>query len=333
MTTLKDIAKLAGVSPATASRVLNNDISLSVGEETKKRIFEAANELGYKTLRQRNKNADKSLKIGIIHWYSQKEEVGDPYYLSIRKGIEKECAKKKIEVKTIFKNRDMDASHQLKGLDGAIAIGKFSEEEIQQFATCSRNLVFVDFSPDEKQYDSVVIDFKKTMIEVLEYLLGLGHKRIGFIGGREYVGKNKEPLKDEREITYQDFMKKKNIYELQDVYIGKFAPQDGYKLMKKAIEKGELPTAFFVASDSMAMGVIQALYESNIHVPKDVSILGFNDIPTAKYLIPPLTTVKVYTEFMGSTAVGLLLERVYENRGIPKKVIIPTALIIRESCK
>lgn len=333
MATLKDIAKLAGVSPATVSRVLNHDESLSVSDETRERVFEAAGSLGYKTIKQRNKRMGKGIRIGIVHWYSQKEEVGDPYYLSIRKGIEKECIKKKVEVMTIFKNHDEDASNQLKNLRGIVAIGKFSQEEIQQFASYTKNIVFADFSPDEKKYDSVVIDFRKTMIEVLEYLLGIGHRRIGFIGGREYVGKNKEMLHDEREVTFRDFMMSKGLYHDENLYIGRFAPQDGYNLMKKAIAKGNLPTAFFVASDSMAMGAIQALYEANINVPGDVSICGFNDIATAKYLIPPLTTVKVHTEFMGSTAVDLLLERIHEDREICKKVVLPTEFVVRGSCR
>jgi LacI family transcriptional regulator len=83
----------------------------------------------------------------------------------------------------------------------------------------------------------------------------------------------------------------------------------------------------------MAMGAIQALYESGLNVPQDVSIVSFNDISTSKYLIPPLSTVRVHTEFMGATAVGLLLERIKDEREIPKKVVIPTELIIRESYK
>ncbi|MDK2917864.1 MAG: LacI family transcriptional regulator [Candidatus Petromonas sp.] len=333
MATLKDIAKLAGVSPATVSRVLNCDNSLSVADETKKRIFEVAAELDYKTVKQRNKNPDRRLKVGVIHWYSQKQELEDPYYYTIRKGVEEECFDKKIEVTTVFRNDDSSMINKLNDLDGAIAIGKFSKEDLKEFSMYFSNIVFVDSSPDEKKYDSVVIDFKKAMLEVLEHLLNLGHSKIGFIGGRECIGRNREPIDDEREIAYHKFMKNREIYDPDCVYIGRFIAEDGYNLMKKAIEKGNLPTAFFVASDTMAIGAIKALYESNINVPGDVCIIGFNDIPTAKYFVPPLSTVKVYTEFMGATAVGLLLERINENREIPKKVVVPTKLIIRESCK
>lgn len=333
MATLKDIATLAGFSLATVSRVLNHDASLNVSDDTRKRIYEVAEELGYQTIRQRSRNLSKRIRIGVIHWYSQKEELGDPYYLSVAKGIEKECFSKKIEFASIFKDGDKYTTGELNDLDGFIAIGKFSNEDIQEFSMYSKNIVFVDSSPNEKIYDSVVVDIRSATREVLKNMVNGGHRRIGFIGGREYVGKHKTPLEDERERTYRDFTKERGIYEEGNIYIGFFTTEGGYDMMKKAVLKGDIPTAFFVASDSMAMGVIQALYESGLKVPQDVGIVSFNDIHTSKYLIPPLSTVRVHTEFMGATAVGLLLERIKENREIPKKVVIPTELIIRESYK
>jgi LacI family transcriptional regulator len=249
----------------------------------------------------------------------------------VAKGIENECFNKKIEFTAIFKDGEKYATGELDDLDGFIAIGKFSEEDIQGFSKFSKNIVFIDSSPNEKAYDSVVIDIRKATREVLEHMVSRGHRRLGFIGGREYVGKQKEPLEDERERIYRDFTKDKGMYDERNIYIGSFTTEAGYNMMKKAIEKGEIPTVFFIASDSMAMGAMQALYESGLNVPHDVGIVSFNDIHTSKYLIPPLSTVRVYTEFMGVTAVGLLLERIKEKREIAKKVILPTELIIRES--
>jgi len=333
MATLKDIAKLAGVSLATVSRVLNHDASLNVTDETRKRIYEAAEELEYQTIRQRSKNLQKRIRIGVIHWYSQKEELADPYYLSVAKGIEKECFNRKIEFASVFKDGDRYTTGELDDLDGFLAIGKFSNEHIQEFSTYSKNIVFVDSSPNDKVYDSVIVDIGSATREVLKHMVSRGHKRIGFIGGREYVGKGKEPLEDERERTYRDFTREMGIYDEKNIYIDSFTTEAGYDMMKKAIARGNIPTVFFVASDSMAMGVMQALYESSINVPHDVAVVSFNDIHTSKYLIPPLSTVRVHTEFMGATAVVLMLERIRENREIPKKVIIPTELIIRESYK
>ncbi len=337
MATLKDIAKLTNVSLSTVSRVLNYDSSISVTNETRKHIFEVAEDLDYRTPKQRNKdndrNNDKSLKIGVLHWYSQDEELEDPYYLSIRKGIEKCAADKNIQITMIFKNSDKYTTNELKEFEGVVAIGKFSKEDAEEFAKCCNNITFVDYSPNVKKYDSVVIDFKAAVLEVLDYLSELGHSNIGYIGGIEYIGNDKAVIKDEREYIFQQYMNDKGVVNCDHIYIGRFTAEDGYKLMKKAIAEGQVPTAFFVGSDSMAIGALRALYESGIRVPKDVSIIGFNDIPTAKYLVPPLTTIRVYTEFMGSTAVELLLERIYDNRDIPKKVVVPTQVIIRESCK
>ena len=335
MATIKDIAQKAGVSLATVSRVLNYDNTLSVTDDTKKRIFEVAEELEYKTVKERSflRNNDKRLKIGIIHWYSEKEELGDPYYLSIRMGIEKECSEKNIDVVKIFKKEERYGNCGIEHLDGIMAIGKFSREDIDSFSTYSSNIVFIDSSPNERKFDSVIIDFKEAMIEVLKYLIQLGHKEIGYIGGREYIGANKELIRDKREKTYYDFMRENSLYNPNYVHTGKFTAEDGYKLMKRMLENEEIPTAFFIASDTMATGAIKAIHESSLNVPEDISIIGFNDIATSKYLVPPLTTVKVYTEFMGVTAVGLLLERISESRDISKKVVIPFELIIRESCK
>ena len=333
MATLRDVAKLAGFSLATVSRVLNHDEGLNVSDDTRKRIFEVAEELGYQTIKQRSRNQKKRIKIGVIHWYSQKEELGDPYYLSVAKGIEKECFNRKIEFSSIYKDGDRYTTGELDELDGFIAIGKFSNEDIKEFSTFSKNIVFVDSSPDEKTYDSVIVDIRSATLEVLKHIVNNGYRRIGFIGGREYVGKAREPLVDEREKAYRDFTMKEGIFDEDNIYIGSFTMEAGYDMMKKAIAKGNIPNVFFVASDSMAMGVMQALYESSLKIPRDVAIVSFNDINTSKYLIPPLSTIRVHTEFMGATAVGLLLERIKENRQIPKKVVIPTEFIIRESYK
>jgi LacI family transcriptional regulator len=333
MATLKDIAAQAGFSLATVSRVLNHDASLNVTDDTRNKIYEVAEELGYQTIRQRSRNLSKRIRIGVIHWYSQKEELGDPYYLSVAKGVEKECFSRKIEFASVFKDGEKYTTGELNDLDGFIAIGKFSNEDIQEFSAFSKNIVFVDSSPNDKVYDSVIVDIRSATREVLKNMFASGHRKIGFIGGREHVGKNKIALEDEREKAYRDFTREKGIYNERDIYIGSFTTEGGYNMMKKAVSKGDIPTAFFIASDSMAMGVIQALYESGLKVPQDVGIVSFNDISTSKYLIPPLSTVRVHTEFMGATAVGLLLERIKDNREIPKKVVIPTELIIRESYK
>ena len=116
------------------------------------------------------------------------------------------------------------------------------------------------------------------------------------------------------------------------MYIGTYSVEDGYRLMKEAIHDfgEELPTAFFTGNDLLAIGALRALHEEKIAVPERVSVIGFNDISVSKYVFPPLTTIKVYTEIMGESAVDTLMERIM-GRQVAKKILISTNLVIRES--
>lgn len=331
MATIKDIAHSAGVSPATVSRVLNYDQTLSVSDEKRKLIFEIAEELDYKPPRKRNIVARQKFKIGLIHWYSIRQELEDPYYMSIRIGIEKMCYDQSLEIVKVYEPDQSDLSI-LEGVAGVIAIGKFDDVDVKRFENISKNIVFVDSSPREHDFDSIVINFEGAIRQAVGYLLELGHKRIGYIGGQEFIGPQKLPLGERRLVLFEEILKERELFDPSLVYVGSFVAESGYLLMKKAIAEHEnRPTAFFVASDSMAIGALRAVYEAKLTVPKDIAIVGFNDIPTSKYTNPPLTTIKVYKEFMGETAVEMLLERIIKNRTIAKKVVVPTVLVKRDS--
>ena len=332
MATITEIAQKANVSIATVSRVLNYDKSLSISEEKRKLILETAENLDYQPPKRKKNHLKRPLSIGLIHWYTMQQELDDTYYLSIRLGIERTCYEKQIDLVKIFKTNDHYELDNLKALDGVIAVGKFSDEEIKQFEEKFPVVIFVDSSPEEAKFDSVVIDFESSMIKAIDYILSLGHQRIGYIGGREYIGKNLKALGERREIVFKEYLTKKGLFDSRNVHVGSFTIESGYALMKQAIEQNHLPTAFIIASDGMAIGLMKAAYEAGIRIPKDLSIIGFNDITQSQYTIPPLTTVKVYKEFMGKTSVELLLERVQGQRTIAKKITIPTELVIRESC-
>lgn len=327
LATIKDIAKKAGVSTATVSRVLNYDMTLSVSDETRKRVFQAAEELAYK------KRAPKRFvdqKIAIVNWYTEKQELSDLYYFSIRHGIEERCKELGLNAEVYFYN-DMEQMRS-EDIQGIIAIGKFSNEQVEKLAQLHDNLVFVDYSPDEEKFDSVVIDFEKATKTIIDFFVETGHEQIGFIGGREYVVGEKEPLEDLREKTFRSYMKEKGLYNEDYVFVGTFSTEEGHRLMKEAIEqlKDQLPTAFFISSDVMAIGSMRALHEAGIEVPERVSVIGINDISVSKYMYPPLSTIRVHTELMGETAVDLLIERL-EGRRIAKKTFIATKLIVRKS--
>ena len=327
MVTIKDIANLAGVSIATVSRVLNFDDTLKVTDSTKQRIFEVAEELNY--IKKKERNAKKNAyKVAIANWYTEKEEVLDPYYLSIRMAIEKKCASENIQVVKL----SPFSTIYTKEVDGIIAIGKFGHREVEKLRVVSDNIVFVDSSPESEVYDSVVCDLKYATINILNYLEKLGHKNIGFIIGEEYINEGTEIFIDRRERTYKEEMRTRGIDYKPNLYIGKFTPQSGYELMKKALLDKNNITAYIMANDSMAIGAYKAISEAGLKIPEDISVVSYNDNTTAQFIVPALTTVKIHTEFMGETAVDLMIEKLKDERKIAKKIVIPTKLIKRDSC-
>lgn len=327
MATIKDIAQKAGVSLATVSRVLNYDTTLSVSDETKKRIFEVAEELSY-----RKKAIRKQLsgKIALLQWHTEKEELEDLYYMSIRLGVENRCRHHDIHLTKYFQDNYEDLKEA--EIQGLIAIGKFSSRQVKELVSITKNIVFVDTSPDEERFDSIVIDFEKATKKVIDHFLEKGHERIGYIGGKEVFKDKTSMIEDQREMTFKRDLAGKGLLNEAFIYHGTFSVEDGYSLMKRAIhEHGDnLPTAFFAGNDSIAVGALRALLEEGIAVPDRVNIIGVNDISISKYVFPSLSTVKVYTELMGETAVDTLLERM-EGRKIAKKIFIATKLVLRNS--
>ncbi len=330
MATIKDIAKEVGVSAATVSRVLNHDKTLSVSNEKRKLILETAERMSYIPMRTRKKkNIRNKYRLALIHWYTIDQELEDPYYLSIRIGIEKKAVDQKVEVIKLYAPSEEDLV-SLTSIDGIICMGKFSDNEISRFRSVTQNLVFVDSSPSEEIYDSVVVDVESAVIKIIDKFLIDGSKTIGYIGGREYAGTEQVPIGEKRERVFKDYLTQKKLYDESLVFIGKFLAESGYQLMLEAISKLEtLPSAFFIASDSMAVGAMRALHENNIKIPDDIELIGYNDIPTSNYTVPPLSTLRVHKEFMGETALNLIMERIVDHRVIAKKVIVPTELVIR----
>ena len=322
MATIRDIAEKAGVSTATVSRVLNYDSTLSVSDETRKRVFEIAEELSYE---KRTVRRGENGRIALINWRTQEEELNDLYYMSIRLGIEQRCEQLKLGLVKFFKNSIGELGKD--NFQGLILLGVYSKEEIAYFKDITPHMVFVDcLLSDEDSFDYVVIDHQLATRKVIDYFIDKGHKDIGYIGG------NACSAYDSRRSTFKTYLQEKGMLREDYVYIGRFIVTDGYELMKKAIvDHGDnLPTAFFVGNDSMAIGCLRALHEAKIDVPDRVNIIGLNDISISRYVSPPLSTVKVYTELMGETAVDLLMESL-NGRTVAKKVVVATKLEIRQS--
>ena len=326
MPTLKDIAKLAGVSSATVSRILNEDDSLSVKEETRRKVLDAARQLNYKI--KRKTRADSRLNFGIVQWISSYKEEEDPYYFSLRMSVENYCIANNIVVRRyyieniseVFANDDFD---------GLICIGKFSLQQAADFERHCPEIIFVDSNPDSSKYSCVVSDLDTAVHDVVDHLVDMGHKRLGYIGGQEYLGMTDHVHVDARERAYRSILAQDQRLSssVDDIYLGEFTAKTGYNSMVDAYKRGNLPTAFICASDTIAMGALSAIGEFKM----DISIVGFNDIPLSKFLNPPLTTVVLDTKYMGELAANLLQLMIKVGNFIPVKMICRTQLIKRES--
>jgi LacI family transcriptional regulator len=298
------------------------------------RVLEIADQLEYIPKRERKSEtaADtKKLNISIIDWYNNEALVEDPYYLSLMSAIEMRCVVLGINTcKTVSINGSFIPTVDFP-LDGMVAIGRFNGSEVDQLSQLTPNIVFMDSSPRESEFDSISINARLGISQVLQYLISLGHKRIAFIGG-EVVGNNKEPSKDERRETFISVMKECGLYHDKSIFIGKLISYDeGYSAAATMLET-DTPTAVIVANDTMAMGVIACLKEKGLEIPADMSVVGFNDLPSVKFTNPPLTTVHVPVDFLADYAVKLLIQRIQGENAFPVKVIVPTVLKIRKSC-
>ncbi len=329
MATIRDIATKAGLSPAAVSRILNNDATLGVPEETRLKVINIARELNY-VKPKRRKQTTPSFTIGVVQWFTSKEENNDNYYLKVRQGIEDFCVKNTIELLRFFHD-DENIMESLKNVDGLICLGKFSEIEVGEFISICSNAVFLDMPVENHSITSLSLDFDKAVRTVIDYLISLGHSEIGFLCGIEYVGNNKR-LIDPRTTAFMRYMKLLGKSGERYFKEGEFSSESGYEMMNELLSGNDYPTAVFAASDAIAYGAMRAVHEHGLSIPRDISIIGFNDMEPSAFMTPPLTTIHAPAYDMGQHGANLLFSAPNLNRQTPLNAKLPCRLIIRESC-
>ena len=327
MATIKDIAEKAGVSPATVSRVLNYDSELSVGQETKQKIFEAAEALNYTKYKNKQKKEDQVFRL--VQWYETEEELADLYYLAIRLGIENKADELNIRLvkESLYQISETKT-------DGTIALGKFDEKQIKRFAQLNQPILFVDYDGMGKGYDSLTVDFQQAVDLVIDQFIAEGHDKIGILSGIEYTKESKSEIDDPRFIAFRQRMNQLKLFNENYHLSADFSVEGGYQAMKNYLEtQTDHPTAFFASSDALAIGAMRAIQEKGLKVPDDFSLIGFNDVSVAKYVFPALSTISVPTEWMGELALTTLQELSKETPPVPRKITLGTKLVLRESTK
>lgn len=336
MATIKDIATAAGVSIATVSRVLNHDPTLNAGAETKLRVLDIAESLDYVPLKQRKTSADQAsvrLNIGLVNWYSESELTEDPFYLYLQKYVEKKCAQEGFNSCSIIHLDSAYVPAVNIRVDGLIAIGRFSVEETEQLAMLTPYIVFLDSSPDDLRFDAVMVNVRSGIKDALGYLYSLGHRRIAYVGGNTVDDNRMKSLIDEREEQYCSFMKEKGLFDASLLFIGeRLCYEEGVRQCHVMVNREDpLPSAILTGNDTVATGVLSTLQHCGIAVPRQISLIGFNNLPTMKHLSPPVTTVNIPLDTIADCALQLLQERISGRYSMPRKVYIPTSLKVRDS--
>ena len=337
MSSIKDIAKTIKTTPEIVSGVFNYDSSISIDDSQKKDIVKASMNAELEILKdyKKNYNLNKKICFGIVEAYPEGKEFQNQFYLFVSMAISKLCKLDKIKTVGISVLENEFILKKEQKIDGIFAIGKFSEKQLENLEMISDYIIFIDSSPKPSQYDSILVNNQLGTLQALQYLYKLGHKRIAFLGGISINGQKELDWFYRSESTYIEFMKRNNIFDPSLVYGGKeISFFEGERLTTQIlIEHKELPSAFFVCNDTMAMGVLTRLKEYEIKVPEKVSLIGFNNIPSVKFLNPPLTTINIPMEFIAVNAVEILVKRVFQLVNFPRTLYAPTKLVIRDSTK
>ena len=329
-----DVARLAGVSRATVSYVLNGqtDGRVPISEETRQRVLEAIEELGYapdaraQALRSGNTNT-----IALII-----PDLGNPHFCEYATGIEE--AARASGYHLLLSSTTMNDEYAVeifkdlarRRFDGLIIASSFILEAEEAQATLEqvrkRGLPIVEMD-ENYGVDSVSADYREATTEVMSYLLSLGHRRIGMIYG---VGGHE--LGQDRLQPYLDSLKAADIPVEGDLIV-ECGPaiEDGYQAALKLLKLPSRPTAILAINDLLAISAARAAADLSLRVPDDLSLVGFDDIPMANYLIPRLTTVTKDARAAGIKAFEVLLARI-QNPDLPRQQVrLPARLILRES--
>lgn len=329
MIRLKDVAKKAKVSPATASLALNN--SSKVNNKTKERVKNVAREMNYIPDARAKALKKKETKIiGLVI-----PEIDNPFFSEIAKKI-KTVAKKNgyniIYCGVENKEEELEYITLFRGMqvDGAIFASSVAKNDlnidlIQELAANFIPVVFIDrLLSSGDIIDSVYSDLKKASFIAVEHLYNLGHKKIAFAGKEdEFRMKGYFEALEKYKLDYNNHYLFKNILSFED----------GYKLGQEIANQKDRPTAVISHNDEVAIGLIQSLVRSGIDVPKDISICGIDNIRLSHFYNPALTTVNIPNKKMAHKAIELLLEKLDGKNRNSRHIKFDVDLIERETTK
>lgn len=325
--TIKDIAKLAGVSSATVSRVMNDDPGVS--ERLKRKVRKVIQETNYvpntvgRTLRK-----SKSNMILVML-----PTLSNPFYSKILKGIEERASQQGYGILVSITHLDVKIEKkylimlQTKQVDGGISF--FSTLSLDELNSVARQYPLVQCCEytDGAQLPRVMIDNRQAAYEATHYFISHGHSRIAMISGSFY-----QSSEQAREQGYKDALLEAGLtFDPQKIYKSNYKPESGMECCRALLNLSEPPTAILTVSDMLAIGAIRYLKKAGLQVGRDIEVIGFDNASITRVYDPAISTVAQPRYNLGTIAVDLAIEKINDLTCANKEIILPHQLILRES--
>jgi LacI family transcriptional regulator len=326
--TIQDVAKAAGVSVSTVSRVLNEKDDVS--EETYAKVQDVIASLGYaSSLAARGMRSHHTKVIGLIM-----PDVASPYCIEVLRGINEAISVSDYDL-IIYTTGDVRKYHTadqerkyVNLLNGGITDGVIVVTPAATGFSTDGPVVTIDPNNESPDCPGIIAANREGALIAMNYLTGLGHKRIGFITGRLDLVSACLRLQG-----FKDGLNAKGI-PLDDelIQIGDYTTEVAFTSSQKLLALHDRPTAIFASNDMSALGVYQAAQEIGLNIPGDLSVIGFDNLPESTYPHPALTTIDQFVSQMGKTAVELVMMMINGETLERNLLKIPTRLVVRESC-
>lgn len=333
--TLKEIAREAGVSISTVSRVVNKNTPGAASKEVQDKIWEIVRRTGYtpnptaRNLKLGEEGTEAPSRSIACLFARTTDSATDLFFSSLARSIEQEAFQHNYVLKYSFSSFDVNHPSTFRlitdnHVDGVVILGRCDKPLLKLLKQYFNYVAYTGLNNLEAKYDQIICDGSQTAAAAVKHLVDLGHRKIAYIG---------ETQQENRYTGYCNALESHRI-GLKKEYVANvtLSSEGGYQGVKKLLTAGCDATAFFCCNDITAIGAMRALQESGRSIPKDASVISIDDIDTAQYLTPMLTTVHIPVEEMGQMTAKILIDRIEGGHRLPIKMELPFYIAVRDSC-
>lgn len=328
---LEEVARLSGFSRSTVSRVINNDPNVST--TTREKVLTIVKQVNFQPNSvARSLAAGRTRILGLIIPRGVSELFTDPYFPTQIQGVASACNSHDHSVmlwvaEPEYERRKMSQFIHNHLMDGVIVSSMLMDDPVvKSLIDSSLPFVLIGRHPSDPAVSYVDVDNRSSSRDAVLHLLRLGRRRIGLVAGPQTMISGYD-----RQQGYFDGLRSRGLQVNNDlVSEGDYTETGGYMAAQRLIP--HKPDAIFASSDAMALGALRALRDAGLRVPEDVAVVGFDDMPFSSRTEPPLTTIRQPVYRMGVTAVEILLDLIDNPDSTPRRIVLPTELVIRSTC-